>query len=351
MPPAFILSQNQTLNFNSFKARASPLAPLWLCYLCWLCFLRCRFFLRRNLRHLIDGNCFLFALLSNKISFLSYSVFKLLLVRTTVRSPPLGESLSIIPHLSYLCQAFWKTFFTFFSFFFARLCFSAFSTRSSGQLVYITTSLLLLSTLFRHLFVIFLFFYFFSPVLFFTHPLFPLFPAHSLPSLDFFNSFCYHFFIPFSPFRALNFVSIVMRADSSPYPASLFSEAASKGRKPKDNFVPFPIFSQTMQKEILSWKIYESSLPSSPRCSLPRSFLWARCTRGHGRGFASSAAFSFSGLCCCASRSRKKTTSARGTTICPNWISLDPIRLNERAGKRTTRKRASEKSCFFNIGL
>ena len=56
--------------------------------------------------------------LSNKISFLSYSIFNLLFTEQKLGASPLGESLSIIPHLSPSCQAFFQTFFGFFCLFF-----------------------------------------------------------------------------------------------------------------------------------------------------------------------------------------------------------------------------------------
>ena len=59
--------------------------------------------------------------LSNKISFLSYSIFNLLFTEQKLGASPLGESLSIIPHLSPSCQAFFQTFFGFFVFFYFGL--------------------------------------------------------------------------------------------------------------------------------------------------------------------------------------------------------------------------------------
>ena len=96
--------------------------------------------------------------LSNKISFLSYSIFNLLFTEQKLGASPLGESLSIIPHLSTSCQAFFQTFFGFFCLFFISDFLKPFSSRfllSSGQLVYITISLSLLSTLFIYFFLLF----------------------------------------------------------------------------------------------------------------------------------------------------------------------------------------------------
>lgn len=95
---------------------------------------------------------------------------------------PLGESLSIIPHLSTLCQAFLQNFFNFFCFFSPALSYGRLSLR---QLAYITTSFLLLSTLFSLFFRLFLLFSLFR--LFSPPP--PLFLLLIYPSFSICNSF------------------------------------------------------------------------------------------------------------------------------------------------------------------
>ena len=112
MPPAFILSQNQTLKFNCLKSLLfnSNNGSNFVISLLTL--------LKRYLFQvllLIDGNYLSLACLSNKISFLSYSIFNLLFPSfSSALSPFCGESLSIIPQLKTVCQAFFQTFFNFF---------------------------------------------------------------------------------------------------------------------------------------------------------------------------------------------------------------------------------------------
>ena len=95
----------------------------------------------------INGNYLSFACLSNKISFLSYSIFNLLLPELQSGSATLGDSLYIIPHRFLLCQAFFHLFFIFFAKILKSFLFFAFAVSFSyspqGQLDYLTTLFLL----------------------------------------------------------------------------------------------------------------------------------------------------------------------------------------------------------------
>ena len=116
MPPAFILSQNQTLKFNCIKSLLRFQSNNGSIFVISLLTLLKRYFFQVLL--LIDGNYLSFACLSNKISFLSYSIFNLLFPSTiSVLSPFRGESLSIIPHRLLHCQLFFAHFSKFFYFF------------------------------------------------------------------------------------------------------------------------------------------------------------------------------------------------------------------------------------------
>ena len=106
----------------------------------------------------INGNYLSFACLSNKISFLSYSIFNLLFHEPQLAASAFrGESLSIIPHSPHLCQAFFKTFFIFFIFFLKVFYFRS-SSRTACLYYHI---IFLLSTLFLYFFYIFLLFFIF----------------------------------------------------------------------------------------------------------------------------------------------------------------------------------------------
>ena len=178
-PPAFILSQNQTLKFFSFKVIMSfniTTALTFFVISLLTCFRLPSLCRKVNSKKLTEITFYLHCL-SNKISFLSYSIFNLLFTERKLGASPLGESLSIIPHLYYLCQAFLKTFFRIFYFSFEFPFYSASRGLSRGQLVYIIISLLLLSTIFIPFFTFFDSFF------------------HPPPSLDFFLFLCYHYYI------------------------------------------------------------------------------------------------------------------------------------------------------------
>ena len=119
-PPAFILSQNQTLKFFSFKVIMSfniTTALTFFVISLLTCFRLPSLCRKVNSKKLTEITFYLHCL-SNKISFLSYSIFNLLFTERKLGASPLGESLSIIPHLSPSCQAFFQTFFGFFCLFF-----------------------------------------------------------------------------------------------------------------------------------------------------------------------------------------------------------------------------------------
>ena len=124
MPPAFILSQNQTLNLIRSKHKPSGLYRSD--FVIFADLLRC-FSLQKIHQFFIDGNCFLFALLSNKISFLSYSIFNLLSCRTTARRlpsrwEPVYNTTSLYP----LSSVFAKLFLIFLLFFARSVLWEAF---------------------------------------------------------------------------------------------------------------------------------------------------------------------------------------------------------------------------------
>ena len=84
MPPAFILSQNQTLQFNCLKSSSvftdnngSNFVISLLTLLQGTCFLQVLE---------INGNYLSICIVSNKISFLSYSIFNLLLPKPQLRA-------------------------------------------------------------------------------------------------------------------------------------------------------------------------------------------------------------------------------------------------------------------------
>ena len=117
MPPAFILSQNQTLKFNCLKSLLfQATTALTLLSLCWLAFkVTCVYF---KYFEKINGNYLSICIVSNKISFLSYSIFNLLFPgNSLVLRQSLDGSLSIITQLLIACQAFFETFLKNFHFF------------------------------------------------------------------------------------------------------------------------------------------------------------------------------------------------------------------------------------------
>ena len=115
MPPAFILSQNQTLKFNCLKSLLSlkVITALTLLSLCWLCFLGYYKFNFSTLKKLTEIT---FHLLVCQIKSHFFLIpFLIFWNRTTVRAGhSRGDSLYIIPQALYLCQAFFHTFFNFF---------------------------------------------------------------------------------------------------------------------------------------------------------------------------------------------------------------------------------------------
>ena len=108
MPPAFILSQNQTLKFNCLKSlHLCSNGSNYLLSLCWLAFKVTLF----KYFEKINGNYLSFACLSNKISFLSYSIFNLLLTKLSSSVLPLAATACISYHIAF---SFVKHFFAFF---------------------------------------------------------------------------------------------------------------------------------------------------------------------------------------------------------------------------------------------
>ena len=126
----------------------------------------------------INGNYLSFACLSNKISFLSYSIFNLLFPELKLGAPLSRCELVYITTSHILLSSVFQNFFKVFSKnFFFRSYFTR-PTLSSGQLVYITTSYFLLSTLFCSFFRLFL--SFFPRIIRFVS-----FPAPPFPALPF----------------------------------------------------------------------------------------------------------------------------------------------------------------------
>ena len=115
MPPAFILSQNQTLKFNCLKSlsRLQIITALTLLSLCWLCFLGYYKFNFSTLKKLTEIT---FHLLVCQIKSHFFLIpFLIFWYRTTVRACHFrGDSLYIIPQTILPCQAFFQTFLNFF---------------------------------------------------------------------------------------------------------------------------------------------------------------------------------------------------------------------------------------------
>ena len=161
MPPAFILSQNQTLNLIRSKHKPSGLYRSD--FVIFADLLRC-FSLQKIHQFFIDGNCFLFALLSNKISFLSYSIFNLLSCRTTARRlPSRWEPVYNITSLCPLSSVFAKLFLIFFAFFRPLCPMGGFPSDSSPILPHLSSSCQLFFLPFFDFFYFFLFRDPFSP--------------------------------------------------------------------------------------------------------------------------------------------------------------------------------------------
>ena len=150
MPPAFILSQNQTLKFNCLKSLSlyKIITALTLLSLCWLCFLG---YLKFNFSTLKKLTEITFHLLVCQIKSHFFLIpFLIFWNRTTVRACHfLGDSLYIIPHLISGCQAFFQTFWNFFWNFLNFFFVSSFSSLVPQQLVYITTLFHFCQTFFR----------------------------------------------------------------------------------------------------------------------------------------------------------------------------------------------------------
>ena len=143
MPPAFILSQNQTLKFNCLKSLLSfknNNDSIFFCYLLLTCF-QGYFF-----KYLIKLTEITFHLhfVSNKISFLSYSVFKLLLPCYSTALPTLPrrqlvyDTTNLFP-LSSIFSHFFQIYFFIFSKVFLSPLSQGFFPLPLGQLVYLTT--------------------------------------------------------------------------------------------------------------------------------------------------------------------------------------------------------------------
>ena len=112
MPPAFILSQNQTLKFNCLKSLpffSKVITALTLLSLCWLCFLGYYKFNFSTLKKLTEIT---FHLLVCQIKSHFFLIpFLIFWNRTTVRADHFrGDSLYIIPQPVCPCQAFFRTF-------------------------------------------------------------------------------------------------------------------------------------------------------------------------------------------------------------------------------------------------
>ena len=112
MPPAFILSQNQTLKFNCLKSLLllKATTALTLLSLCWLCFKVLAFLQVLE----INGNYLSICIVSNKISFLSYSIFNLLFPELQLGASASRRELVYNTITIFLCQLFFRTFLTFF---------------------------------------------------------------------------------------------------------------------------------------------------------------------------------------------------------------------------------------------
>ena len=95
MPPAFILSQNQTLKFNCLKSLSlyKIITALTLLSLCWLASRYLNIFVFKLLWK-INGNYLSICIVSNKISFLSYSIFNLLWPKLQLRADRFWDKLS-----------------------------------------------------------------------------------------------------------------------------------------------------------------------------------------------------------------------------------------------------------------
>ena len=137
MPPAFILSQNQTLKFNCLKSlpAKSSNGSNYLLSLCWLAFKVTLFKYFEKLTEIT------FHLLVCQIKSHFFLIpFLIFWNRTTVRASRfLADSLYIIPQTVLRCQAFFHTFFNFFK----KVFLSVFCLFPRGQLVYIIIFLFL----------------------------------------------------------------------------------------------------------------------------------------------------------------------------------------------------------------
>ena len=113
MPPAFILSQNQTLKFNCLKSLSlyqDNNGSIFVCYLFADLLFRSTYCYVVLILKLTEIT-FLFACLSNKISFLSYSVFKLPFAKLLLGAHSLAVvSLSIIPQTTTFVKRFFALF-------------------------------------------------------------------------------------------------------------------------------------------------------------------------------------------------------------------------------------------------
>ena len=142
MPPAFILSQNQTLKFNCLKSllAKSNNGSNYLLSLCWLAFKVTLF----KYFEKINGNYLSFAYCQIKSHFFLIP-FLIFLKRATARTAWYHrDSLYIITQTVFLCQLFFNTFLKFFEIFliFFKLLFDKvlFSRRPRDSLTIIPLS-------------------------------------------------------------------------------------------------------------------------------------------------------------------------------------------------------------------
>ena len=140
MPPAFILSQNQTLKFNCLKSllAISSNGSNFLLSLCWLAQRLLKFFLK-YFEKLTEIT---FHLLVCQIKSHFFLIpFLIFVYRTSVRANRfLADSLYILPQTYLWCQAFFRTFFNFFKIIFRVLFACSFRVSPRGQLVHNTIS-------------------------------------------------------------------------------------------------------------------------------------------------------------------------------------------------------------------